>query len=105
MRSDLRGENLLNSRSEYSRCKVPRLTVDLEGWTNCKKLEKLTGWGEVSTHLEEISSLQEYLSSQQEELTSLQEEFQPQMNEPTPQEDVQFKLKETKHTNIKEGAL
>ena len=29
---------MLNSRSEYSRCKVPRLTVDREGWTNCKKV-------------------------------------------------------------------
>ena len=35
---DLRGESVLNSRSEYSRCKVTRLTVDLEGWTNSKKV-------------------------------------------------------------------
>ena len=39
MRIDLRGENVLNSRCEYSRCKVPRLTVDLEGWTNSNKVE------------------------------------------------------------------
>ena len=37
VRIDLRGENVLNSRSEYSRCKVPRLTVDQEGWTSSKK--------------------------------------------------------------------
>ena len=35
---DLRGESVLNSRSEYSRCKEPRLTVDLDGWTNSKKV-------------------------------------------------------------------
>ena len=72
-----------------------------------RKLEKLTGWGEASIHLEKISSLQEDLSSQQEELTSLQEEFQPQRNEPISQEDisVHFKLKEPKQTSIKEWAL
>jgi hypothetical protein len=34
----LRGENVLNSRSEYSRCKVPRLIEDLEGWASSKKV-------------------------------------------------------------------
>jgi hypothetical protein len=38
VRIDLRGDNILNSKSEYSRCKVPRLTVDLEGWTNATKV-------------------------------------------------------------------
>ena len=38
VRIDLRGENVPNSRSEYSRCMVPRLTVNLEGWTNSKKV-------------------------------------------------------------------
>ena len=38
VRLDLRGENILNSRSEYSRCKVPRLIVDLGGWTNVNKV-------------------------------------------------------------------
>jgi Uri superfamily endonuclease len=39
VRIDLRGENILNSKTEYSRCRVPRLTVDLEGWTTSKKVE------------------------------------------------------------------
>ena len=38
VRIDLRGEHVLNSRFEYSRCKVPCLTVDLVGWTNSKKV-------------------------------------------------------------------
>ena len=29
----------MNSKAEYSRCRVPRLTMDLEGWTNSKKVE------------------------------------------------------------------
>ena len=26
------GEAILNSKSEYSRCRVPRLRIDMEGW-------------------------------------------------------------------------
>jgi hypothetical protein len=33
-----------------------------------RKLDKLTGWGEGSIHLEEITISQEHLASQQEEL-------------------------------------
>ena len=29
----------MNSKAEYSRCRVPHLTVDLEGWNNSKKVE------------------------------------------------------------------
>ena len=36
-----------------------------------RKLEKLTGWGESSIHLEDITTSQEYLTSQQEELSIL----------------------------------
>ena len=32
VRIELRGTEILNSKSEYSRCRVPRLTVDMEGW-------------------------------------------------------------------------
>ena len=39
MRIELRGEKILNSKTDYSRCRVPRLTVDLEGWTTSKKVE------------------------------------------------------------------
>ena len=40
VRIDLRGEGILNSKGEFNRCKVPRLTVDLEGWTKKKKVEE-----------------------------------------------------------------
>ena len=32
VRIDLRGSNVLNSKSEYSRCRVPRLTINREEW-------------------------------------------------------------------------
>ena len=39
VRIDLRGENVLNSRTEYSRCRIPRLTIDKEEWKKAKKKE------------------------------------------------------------------
>ena len=39
VRIELRGENVLNSRAEYSRCRLPRLTMDKEEWRNAKKKE------------------------------------------------------------------
>ena len=38
VRIDLRGEDILNSKAEYSRCRVPRLRVDMEGWLEKKKV-------------------------------------------------------------------
>ena len=39
VRIDRRGIEILNSKSEYSRCRVPRLQLDMEGWTRSKKKE------------------------------------------------------------------
>ena len=39
VRIDLRGEGVLNSKAEYNRCKVPRLTINMEEW-NGKKAEQ-----------------------------------------------------------------
>ena len=39
VRIDLRGGGVLNSKSEYSRCKLPRLTIDRDTW-NSQKQEK-----------------------------------------------------------------
>ena len=33
------GPELLNSKSEYSRCRVPRLRIDMEGWRKGKEKE------------------------------------------------------------------
>ena len=42
VRIDLRGENILNSKAEYSRCRVPRLRIDMEGWKEkTKEKEKV----------------------------------------------------------------
>ena len=38
VRIDMRGQGVLNSKSEYSRCQLPRLTIDVEEWRR-KKLE------------------------------------------------------------------
>ena len=40
VRIDLRGGGALNSKNEYSRCRIPRLTIDMEGWKIMKKKEK-----------------------------------------------------------------
>ena len=39
VRIELRGSGILNSKSEYSRCRVPRLRVDKEGWNKTKSRE------------------------------------------------------------------
>ena len=31
---------MLNSKTEYSRCRLPRLTIDCDEWKKAKKLEK-----------------------------------------------------------------
>ena len=44
VRIERRGEEILNSKSEFSRCRVPRLRVDMEGWKEKKKtLEQEAG--------------------------------------------------------------
>ena len=37
---DLRGKDILNSRSEYNRCMFPRLFIDQDEWKSYKKKEK-----------------------------------------------------------------
>ena len=39
VRIELRGEHILNSKSEFSRCKIPRLVIDQEEWRKYKKKE------------------------------------------------------------------
>ena len=40
VRIELRGEGVLNSKSEYSRCRLPRLVIDHDGWKKSKQEEK-----------------------------------------------------------------
>ena len=37
VRIDLKGGGVLNSKSEYSRCKLPRLTIDRDTWNSQKQ--------------------------------------------------------------------
>ena len=46
------GEGILNSRSEYSRCRVPRLRLDMEGWKRLQK-EQVPG-KECMTTINEV---------------------------------------------------
>ena len=39
VRIDLRGEGVLNSKSEYNRCKVPRLRINMEEWHGKAKID------------------------------------------------------------------
>ena len=48
------GEGILNFRSEYSRCRVPRLRLDMEGWKRLKK-EKVQDKGHLAT-IEEVEA-------------------------------------------------
>ena len=40
VRIDLRGEGVLNSKAEYSGCRIPRLVIDQEDWRIFKKKEQ-----------------------------------------------------------------
>ena len=40
VRIDLRGEGVLNSRAEFSRCRLPRLVIDQDGWRRSKAEER-----------------------------------------------------------------
>ena len=37
VRIEHRGADILNSKSEFSRCKIPRLRLDIEEWTSFRK--------------------------------------------------------------------
>ena len=52
VRIDLRGENVLNSKTEYSRCRIPRLTIDKEVWKTAKKEEERLLGCEEDVHKE-----------------------------------------------------
>ena len=58
VRIELRGESILNSRSEFNRCRVPRLRIDQEGWKE-DKLKNQSSHPEEThqTEIEEENSL------------------------------------------------
>ena len=74
VRIEQRGDLILNSKSEFNRCQVPRLKIDMEGWKAGKEREKQekmrkakegeqirgreeidgTGWHDKDDQLEEV---------------------------------------------------
>ena len=64
VRIDRRGSQILNSKSEYSRCRVPRLRIDKEGW-----MEKVEKGGKDEKKME--SQITDAVSSQEEGMNLL----------------------------------
>ena len=62
LKIELRVESILNSKSEFSRCRVPRLKEDLEGWMVKKAREKVS-----SSTVKKVSSQEEGKKFEQEE--------------------------------------
>ena len=58
VRISMRGEGILNSKTEYSRCRIPRLTIDTEGW---KKFKKEESEREKQLELQQMQSQEEEL--------------------------------------------
>ena len=67
------GEGILNSKSEYSRCRVPRLRLDMEGWIRLQK-EKATDKVEVPEDDEEDLGRLETQSRRQESKRALEDD-------------------------------
>ena len=55
VRIELRGEGVLNSKAEYSRCRIPRLVIDQEDWRIFKKKEQK----ELETTQEPVQMVEE----------------------------------------------
>ena len=66
VRIELRGSDILNSKAEFNRSRVPRLRVDMEGWKQAQKKEP--------TSLQEGSLEEEYEASILEERQAAEEE-------------------------------
>ena len=57
VRIDLRGGRILNSKTEYSRCRLHRLVIDQEEWKQMKK-----------TEIKELEKLEEDLRNENDEI-------------------------------------
>jgi hypothetical protein len=68
VRIDLRGENILNSKAEYSHCRVPRLRINMEGWKEkVKEKEGACISSSLETSAESCSLLEEQARQDVEE--------------------------------------
>ena len=57
VRIEKRGPDILNSKSEFSRCRVPRLKIDAEGWKKSSRQDEETNKKESHSELEETTLL------------------------------------------------
>ena len=69
VRIDLRGENVLNSRTEYSRCRLPRLTLDKDEWRTAKRKKRELLEKEDSEDLANDTMNEDAVSAGQEEIS------------------------------------
>ena len=76
VRIERRGEDILNSKSVFSRCRVPRLRVDMEGW-----LEKQNTQAQLAGKAPSENSSRPDHSNQEEYEKKLQEEAEDSLAE------------------------
>ena len=65
VRIERRGADILNSKSEFSRCRIPRLRLDMEEWQKSKK--------KVSTTPEEASTVKEPTVGEEDDQTLMED--------------------------------
>ena len=95
VRIDLRGDNVLNSRTEYSRCRVPRLTIDKEEWKTAKKSErKLLEAKESVVSMEDEGRAQRRM---EEDMTTWQEKI---IREKSKRKPLESKERPAKRKNL-----
>jgi hypothetical protein len=82
------GEDILNSRSEYSRCRVPRLRLDMEGWKRLQK-EQVPG-KECMTTINEV----------EEGLGSIEDDIRRQASKRGAEEKVEKRTKKRKFPRL-----
>ena len=59
VRIEKRGPEILNSKSEFSRCRVPRLRLELDGWKKQTEKEKEINEKEAQERQEDLSKLED----------------------------------------------
>ena len=81
VRIEMRGGNTLNSKTEYNRCRIPRLVIDQEVWQKMKMKEK-----EILE--EEIKEMEEGI--QPTEMGDLQDVLGPEKEVPTERKNAKM---------------
>ena len=90
VRIELRGEDILNSKAEFSRCRVPRLRINMEGWKeNVKKKLEIDVQGMTTTttsHQKENQMLARFLEEAEIEESLAEVDMKRKAEEQTSQE-------------------